>query len=106
MRAPEAFPVNPTYADLSKAATVEEVIGVTRAFLASWTPEELASLPPECRPSRVHAPQDIEHWADRLLVASKAALLADDERRLDRLTTHFLIASVKLRQVRPARLAA
>ena len=105
MQTPED-PVITTYADLSAAATVEEVMGVTRAFLASWTPEELASLPAGCRPSRVHGPQDIEQWADRLLLASQAALLADDERRLDRLTTHFLIASVKLRQVQPTRLAA
>lgn len=94
------------YDQLSRARTVDDIIHVTRTYLSSWSPEELNALPEDCRPSRVLGPQDIEHWADRLLAASQRALLLDDERRLDRLTSHFLIASVKLRQVGAARMAA
>jgi hypothetical protein len=90
---------------------VEEILYVTRAYLASWPAEEACALPEGCWPSRLHGPQDIEHWTDRLLAATTNVMLLDDERRLDRITNHFLIASVRLRQlsgapVGHARLAA
>lgn len=99
--------LRPRYDELSRARTVNDVIDVTKAYLASWTTEDLLSLPEGCRPVRVQGPQDIEAWADRLYEASGSALLVhDDERRLDRITSHFLIAAVKLRQVAPAALVA
>jgi hypothetical protein len=88
------------YAELSRARSIDEIIGVTREYLASWSREELERLPDSCRPAWVHGPQDIETWADRLLGESaRAVLFMDDERKLDRLTSHFLIASVRLRQL-------
>ena len=51
----------------------------------------------------MQSPQDIERWADQLIDQSgKAALFMEDERKLDRLTSHFLIASVRIRQLAPA----
>ena len=91
------------YDQLSKARTVAEVIGVTRHYLATWSREELERLPDSCRPAWVQSPQDIEKWADQLIdQAGKAVLFMDDERKLDRLTSHFLIASVRIRQLAPA----
>jgi hypothetical protein len=92
------------YAELSRATSVAEVVDLTRQHLASWSREELERLPDECRPARVRGVQDIEAWADRLVDRSgKAAMFMDDERKLDRLTSHFLIASVRIRQLAPAR---
>ena len=88
------------YAELSKASTVEEIVQVTCDYLAGWSRQELERLPDTCRPAWVRGPQDIELWADRLASESAQAMLVlEDERRLDRLTSHFLIASVRLRQV-------
>jgi hypothetical protein len=88
------------YDELSSAGTVDEILRVTDAYLASWSHEELARLPATCRPDAVKSYEDIEFWADRLKDESeKAVLFVEDEHRLDRLTTHFLIASVRLRQV-------
>jgi hypothetical protein len=93
------------YTELSKAMTVDEVVSVTRAYLAGCTREDLERLPASCRPPRVLDCGDIEEWADRLASESKnAALVIEDERTLDRLTSHFLIASVRIRQL--SRLAA
>ena len=90
------------YDALRQANTVDEVVGATSAYLSSWTREELERLPDSCRPGWVKSGQDIEFWADRLLAESAtAALFTDDERKLDRMTNHFLIASVRLRQVTP-----
>jgi len=88
------------YQELSAAATVDEIVKVTCDYLSSWSAEELERLPDSCRPARVGGAQDIETWADRLADESgKAVLFLDDERKLDRLTSHFLIASVRLRQL-------
>jgi len=88
------------YAELSKAASVDEVVRVTRDYLAGWSRQELERLPDNCRPAWVRSPQDIELWADRLAKESAhAMLILEDERRLDRLTSHFLIASVRIRQL-------
>jgi hypothetical protein len=88
------------YAELSKATTVDEIVSVTSAYLADCAPEALERLPASCRPGRVADSSDIEEWADRLLAESKhARLFMEDERTLDRLTNHFLIASVRIRQL-------
>ena len=92
------------YAELSRAESIAEVLDLTREHLASWSSEELDRLPDTCRPAWVKGIQDIEAWADRLLdVSAKAAMFMEDERKLDRLTSHFLIASVRIRQLEPAR---
>ena len=88
------------YHELSSAGSVDEILRVTDEYLSTWSNEEFARLPITCRPDGVRSYEDIEFWADRLKDESeKAILFSDDETRLDRLTTHFLIASVRLRQV-------
>lgn len=91
------------YSDLSAAVSIDEIVRLTSEYLRSWSREELERLPDSCRPGWVRGPNDIEHWADTLAVESaKAALFADDERKLDRMTSHFLIASLRIRQLAPA----
>lgn len=92
------------YDALSSARSVEEIVRLTRDYLTSWSREELERLPDSCRPGRVSSSGDIEFWADRLAdQAEKAVLFLDDERKLDRMTNHFLIASVRIRQLAPVR---
>jgi hypothetical protein len=91
------------YHALSAARSIDEVVRVTHDYLTSWSREELERLPDSCRPGRVRSPRDIEYWADRLAGESRKALLfLDDERKLDRMTNHFLIASVRIRQLAAA----
>ena len=92
--------VDVKYNALSSAASIEEVVNVTSDYLGSWTAQELDRLPASCRPGWVRTHHDIEFWADRLVLeGDKAVLYLDDERKLDRMTSHFLIASVRLRQL-------
>jgi hypothetical protein len=85
---------------LKHAATIADVIHATSSYLASWTRDELERLPDSCRPAWVRDTTDIEFWADRLLAESaRAQLFIDDERKLDGMTNHFLVASVRLRQL-------
>jgi hypothetical protein len=90
------------YKQLSTATSIDEIVRVTRDYLSSWSREELERLPDSCRPAWIRNHEDIEFWADRLAAESeKAVLFLEDERRLDRLTSHFLIASVRIRQLAP-----
>ena len=92
--------VDPRYEQLSSAGSVDDILRVTGEFLSSWTLEDIERLPVTCRPDAVRSHEDIEFWADRLKDESaKAVLFLEDEHRLDRLTTHFLMASVRLRQM-------
>jgi hypothetical protein len=92
--------MQPKYEELSRAASVEEIVQLTREYLATWTSDELEGLPDSCRPAWVRGPQDIEAWADRLIdEAPRALVMLETERKLDRLTSHFLIASVRMRQL-------
>ncbi len=88
------------YTELSKARSIDEILAATRAYLSGWSCEDLAGLPDHCRPGRVEDRRDIELWADRLLGATRTEMLViENEVRLDRLTNHFLIASVRIRQL-------
>lgn len=87
------------YDELSRAHSVEEIVRLTREFLRSWTGAELERLPDSCRPARVEGAHDIELWADRLQARAPRPLFVEDERKLDRMASHFLIASVRMRQL-------
>ena len=51
---------------IHSAATEEELVGITRDYLACWSPEEISRLPAECRPGRVRDGDDIAQWAFEL----------------------------------------
>jgi hypothetical protein len=98
--------VKTRYEELSQATTVEEVLSVTSSYLSTWTRQELDALPEDCRPATLTGPGDIESWADRLLDATRAsAFIPDEGRRLDRMTSHFMIAAVRIRRLPSVRLA-
>ena len=88
------------YTELSRARSVDEILAVTRDYLAEWTRDDLAGLPDHCRPGRVSDRHDIERWADRLVDATRTeTLVFENEARLDGMAKHFLIASVRIRQL-------
>ena len=92
--------MNNQFEALREARTIDDLVRATSNYLKTWSREELERLPASCRPGWVRTGHDIEYWADRLFTeSSRAALVSDDERRLDRMTNHFLIASVRLRQI-------
>ena len=88
------------YQELSKASSVDEILAVTRDYISGFSGDDLAGLPPHCRPGILQDREDIEVWADRLLDAMRSKMFViENEARLDRLTNYFLIASVRIRQL-------
>ena len=81
--------------------TVEEVVKLTRDYVATLTPEQLALLPERCRPLRVKAEDDLEYWTFKL-----SAVHADERAQpamLHDLFMHFLHASLRITQIHRAR---
>ena len=51
---------------VSTARTCQELVEAANDYLASWHHRELALIPDECRPSRVHDVDDLFYWHGRL----------------------------------------
>jgi hypothetical protein len=71
-----------TWAELlATALTPEEVLDITRDFIASWTPYEIAALPDPCRPPAdgFRAPEDIVLYAYTLVSYHCGAGAADED---------------------------
>lgn len=87
------------------APTEEDVIRLTREYVATWSPEQIAQLPAECRPGRIRDGEDIGQWAYELAQAHCSLRFADDEDRLVASLLAFTaeavarIAEVRARQV-------
>lgn len=54
---------------VSRARTLSALLSLCDEFLASWTPAQLADLPPDCRPSSFRSQDDIQHWVGVLAEA-------------------------------------
>ena len=64
---------------LATALTPEEVVDITRDFIASWTPYEIAALPAPCKPPEgFRAPEDIVLYAFTLVEYHLGAGASDE----------------------------
>lgn len=86
------------------AATEDELVSVTRDYLACWSPEEIARLPVECRPGRVRDGEDIGRWAFELRSCHLARRVAsEDEPLLLKMMLFVNEAAERLARVQGAR---
>ena len=87
------------FRQIDDANSAREVVAVTRDYLATWTPKDLAKLPRECRPGRVKSPGDIEQLHACLVEEYRQNRLAGEElSALQRLTSFVVRASIRLAQ--------
>ena len=91
---------------LFDAASEEEVVRLAREYLGSWRPEELAQIPPHCRPGKLRDAEDIGDCAYELTRARIAT--GGPQRLLVEMESFFAQACSRLseleaRQLRPAR---
>ena len=89
------------------ATNEHEIVNLTREFLATWGPEEISLLPPDCRPGRIVDADDISQWAYDLARAH-TSLRYDDEQDLllVRLLAFMSEASVRMAEVKAVEAAA
>jgi hypothetical protein len=83
---------------LEEASSEAEVVAVARDFIATFTPAEMALLPPECRPGKFFEANDLTSYAFALLRHD-----CSDEREVAELVhklAHFFSnASTRLSQI-------
>ena len=53
-------------AQLAHAADERNLLCIVNDFLATWSPSDIAQLPPTSRPGRVKSGEEIRHWSERL----------------------------------------
>jgi hypothetical protein len=88
------------FQQLDAAKTPFEVVNITRDYLATWTPDELARLPAPCRPGRIRDEQDIEQLHVRLVEEYGLSRLNDEAlSALQRMTSFVVRASVRIAQL-------
>ena len=79
---------------IARAGSPDELLGITRDYLASWQPEMLGKVPEECRPARVKGIDDLYFWRDRLVdVYCSGAVRTDNDSLIRDLLAFFAAAS-------------
>lgn len=87
------------FRQIENAGSAEEVVAIARDYFATWTPQDLAKLPRECRPGRMKSPGDVEQLHACLVEEYRQNRLASEElSALQRLTSFVVRASVRLAQ--------
>ena len=80
---------------LLDAASSAEVVELTRTFVASLTPQEMAALPRDCRPGKIVDAEDVHAFAYALVRRSCASDRMGDG-ALMRLASFFTDAARQL----------
>jgi hypothetical protein len=86
---------------LSAARNEEEIVKLTRDYVATWAPADISRLPTQCRPGRIGDGDDISHWAYDIARAH-CSLLCDDEqdKLLMRMLAFIGAAAVRVAEVK------
>lgn len=85
---------------LRRADSESDVLVLMRDYVARWTPEELAALPPESRPSHL---RDAEDVADTAMSLTRARISSfEPEPALSEMETFFAQGCVRLSQLEAA----
>ena len=85
---------------IQAAASEDAVVDLVKEYLASWTPEEIDSLPRGCRPGQINNREDVSEWAVVLTREElKSGADAASGRMLNHLSTTFREAAARLSQL-------
>jgi hypothetical protein len=92
---------------LESCEDVDQILTLTREFLATFGPEHLARLPDGCRPGRIKGEDDIAYWSCKLAQCHHAdSAMRVDADLLQELLNYFLHAWVRLSQLQRVSLPA
>ena len=97
-----------TPARLRNAASEEAVLDLVRDYVGEWMPEELALIPADCRPGRMHDFEDLNEIAFRLTQEKFAMPPSEENPLVLEMQTFFAqavtrIGEIKSKQAQQAR---
>lgn len=79
----------------------DEVLELLRDHIARWTPQEIAHLPPDCRPGRIRDADDVSRWAFELASTHCAQSVAvRDEPVLERMLEFVTQAALRIAELK------
>lgn len=85
---------------IESAPSTADVVAIVRDYIALWSPEEIAALPPPVRPGRVRDEADIADLHDRLVEAYRTTRASGDAlASLQRLTGFMARASIRIAEL-------
>ena len=85
---------------IDNAKTAAEVIAITRDYLATWSPDDIAQLPRQCRPSRMKSVDDLDSLHASLVEEYRTTRLEGDAlASIQKLTSLVVRASVRVAQL-------
>ena len=88
---------------LAAARTEEEIITLTRDFVATWSPNEISRLPLDCRPGRIRDADDLSRWAFELTNEHCTNRASDeDEALLVKMMSFVAEAATRMAEVKAA----
>lgn len=91
------------FQQIDDAADGERLVAVARDYFASWTPSELALLPPQCRPGRMKDARDLADLHGALVDAYRdSGIQGDALAALQRITSFVVRASMRAAQLAAA----
>jgi len=82
---------------IAGASTVGEVVAVAQEFVATFGSNDLANLPPDVHPGRLHDADDITAYAYELMRCHRPSDAAGDA--LDRLSVFFSQAATRIAEL-------
>jgi len=88
------------FAQIDRAKSIPETLGVARDFVASMTPQELGLLPEKCRPGRLRDEFDIEALHACLVETYRESRATGTELdTLQRMTSFVVRLSIRLSEL-------
>ena len=76
------------------ATSEDELVALSREYLASWYHQDLAQIPEECRPTRIRDVEDLHYWSERLAEGFCEGALHGEKPDLHRqMLTFFMTAA-------------
>ena len=81
------------------AKTPDAIVDAARNFVAQWTPEELAAMPPHLRPRKLVDAEDVNAYAFELLQQQQFAMDPRACPEVHEMANFFSTASTRLTQI-------
>ena len=90
------------FRQIDNSGSAGEVIATARDYFATWTPAELALLPPACRPGRMRDPDDLAQLHSSLVEEYRTTKATGEPlKRLQEMTSFVVRAAIRLAELAP-----
>jgi len=85
---------------LESARNSLEVVGITRDYIATWTPEDIARLPAAVRPGRIRTERDVEELHGLLVEEYRRTRSTGEAlEALQKMTSFMVRASIRVAEL-------